>query len=225
MRGLKCFATVCALTIGVCSHAENSVWGSIVLQSSEGIVQEDGSNIVVFIEGLDDRSRSLLLDREDSSARQISHKGMTYRPRVLPLVKNSTVDFLNDDRIFHNAFSLSKAKTFDLGIYAQGTSKYVTFGQPGLVRVYCNIHPDMISNILVLNNPFFTVTADDGSYRISDLPEGDYSLRVWSEYSEELRRPITVSANSQIEANFKVEQMRRFGDHLNKFGKLYRTKY
>lgn len=216
---------VLVMLLAICARADGSVTGSIAVISNAGEVLEDRANVVVFVEGMNDTSRSALPAHGTRSPQSISHKGLEFQPRVLPIAKNTTVDFQNDDHIFHNAFSLSKAKPFDLGIYPKGTSKLVTFDQPGLVRVYCNIHPDMVSNILVLNNSFYAITSVDGGYKIGRIPDGEYVLRVWSEYSDELSRSISITGDRQIEENFRLQQRRRFKSHTDKFGKPYRTKY
>src|SRR5256885_13468033 len=97
-----------------------------------------------------------------------------FTPPVLPIMQGTTVEFPNDDPIFHNVFSLSKTKPFDLGLYKRGTNKSVTFDQPGLVKVYCNIHEKMIGYIAVLENPYFTLTDKEGKFKIADVPPGKH---------------------------------------------------
>lgn len=199
----------------------NIVSGVIRVFDRTGDEIEDRSNVVVFIDGLSDSSSY----QSVSKPPQISHKGRQFSPDVLPLVRGTTVDFFNDDNIYHNVFSLSKSKTFDLGIYPQGTSKLVTFSEPGLVQLHCNIHPKMTSTILVLNNTLFATTRSDGVFRIDGVPDGRVTLRVWSEYSEAQSRTVTLVGGGQFEELFDVHQNKRFIQHKNKFGKRYREKY
>ena len=91
------------------------------------------------------------------------------------------VDFPNSDRTYHNVFSLSKTRPFDLGRYAAGRSKSVRFDRPGIVRVFCDIHSHMSAFILVFGHRFFTVTDEDGRYRLEGVPPGSYTVSVWHE--------------------------------------------
>jgi plastocyanin len=110
----------------------------------------------------------------------IEQQDETFVPHVLPVLRGSTVDFPNKDPLFHNVFSLSSARSFDLGRYPKGTSKSVRFDRAGVVQVFCHIHSDMSAIILVLANPFFTVPAT-GRYVIDGVPHGDYRLVAWHE--------------------------------------------
>ena len=206
--------------------ADSSVSGTIQLEDSTGNRLPTAANIVVFVEGNDSASSNVLLQMQKAaSPPHISHKEQAFSPRVLVITAGTTVDFKNDDRIYHNAFSLSKAKPFDLGIYPEGTSKYVTFNEPGLVRVYCNMHPAMISNILVLGNQYFTLTSDDGRFRIGSLPNGNFTLRIWSENAEQQSRVLNVTGNQTLTEDFTAIAHPQFKQHNNKFGKPYRDKY
>jgi hypothetical protein len=155
-------------------------------------------------------------------------------PELLPLLLGTTVDFLNDDKIFHNVFSLSRAKPFDLGIYEQGASRHVTFDRPGLVRVYCNIHSQMAADILVLSNPYYTVTGPDGRFRIPEAPHGGATLRTWyarSREPPELRirigsEAVTDERGSPLgELAFEIREDTVSIEHLNKWGQPYPSKY
>lgn len=112
---------------------------------------------------------------------QLLQKDKMFHPHVLPITVGSTVDFPNADPIFHNAFSSFDGQIFDVGLYAPGTSKSIHFHEPGIVRVFCNIHPTMSAVILVLDTPFFGRVGPDGRYRITKIPPGSYELRVFDE--------------------------------------------
>src|SRR5204862_575169 len=100
----------------------------------------------------------------------MDQRNETFVPHLLAITAGTTVDFPNSDRIYHNVFSLSKTKSFDLGRYAAGRSKSIQFDRPGIVRVFCDIHSHMNAFILVFNHRFFTVTDTDGRYRIENVP-------------------------------------------------------
>jgi plastocyanin len=126
-------------------------------------------------------------------------------PRVLAITTGTTVDFPNSDRIYHNVFSLSKPRSFDLGRYAAGASRAVRFERPGIVRVFCDIHSHMSAWILVFNHPFFTSTDEDGRYSIPNVPPGTYSLAVWHEtLPRETRRIVVPEDGSTVEVDFTM---------------------
>jgi plastocyanin len=109
----------------------------------------------------------------------LAQKDQRFAPRVLPITVGTTVDFPNFDPIFHNVFSVSPVRRFDLGKYAQGKSRRVEFDREGLVNVFCDIHSSMAAWILVLPHHVFAQPAADGTFRLPDLPPGHYRLMVW----------------------------------------------
>jgi hypothetical protein len=112
---------------------------------------------------------------------------------VLPVLRGSTVRFPNEDPVFHNVFSLSRVRSFDLGRYPKGASKSVRFERAGIVQVFCHIHTDMSAVVLVLENPFFTVPAR-GHYAIEGVPPGDYRVVAWHERIKPLEYRVHVEA-------------------------------
>jgi plastocyanin len=122
----------------------------------------------------------------------MQQQGEAFVPHVLAVLRGSTVAFPNEDPVFHNVFSLSSARTFDLGRYPKGTSKSVRFDRPGPVQVFCHIHSDMSAVVLVLDNPFFTVPAPPGRYTIDDVPAGEYRLVAWHERIKPIVRRVRV---------------------------------
>jgi plastocyanin len=116
----------------------------------------------------------------------------TFVPYVLPITVGTTVDFPNSDPVYHNVFSLSRTRRFDLGRYARGHSKPVRFDRPGIVRVFCDIHSHMSAYILVFAHSFFAATGPDGGYRIEGVPPGRYTLVVWTDGEERSRREVTI---------------------------------
>ena len=127
-------------------------------------------------------------------------------PEVLPVVTGTTVDFPNFDPFFHNAFSYSKTKKFDLGRYPTGKSRAVTFDKPGPVRVFCEIHSDMNCVILVLENPYFTYPDGEGRFRIENVPEGEYLLKVWHKTGEWGSRTVTIPRDDTASVDFRKDQ-------------------
>lgn len=110
---------------------------------------------------------------------QLGQRGQAFEPRVVVVPVGGTVDFPNFDPIFHNVFSVSPARRFDLGKYPRGTSRSVRFPRAGVVNVYCDIHSDMSAFIVVVPNTAWTRPDRDGAYAIDGLPAGRYQLRWW----------------------------------------------
>jgi len=116
----------------------------------------------------------------------------TFVPHVLAITRGSTVEFPNDDPIFHNVFSLSSAATFDLRRYPKGQSRSQQFPKAGIVKVYCNIHSHMSATILVLDNPYFVIPSLDGNFDLPNVPPGQYALVGWHERVGERRVDVKV---------------------------------
>jgi hypothetical protein len=107
----------------------------------------------------------------------------------------TVVRFPNADEFFHSVFSYSKAKRFDLGRYPTGQSKEEVFDKKGLVEIRCDIHKHMRAYVHVVDNPYFAICAEDGSYSIPNVPPGKYTLVAWKEFFEPVRREIEVKAD------------------------------
>jgi plastocyanin len=135
--------------------------------------------------------RGAFEDRESARA-TLDQRDETFVPHVLAITVGTVVDFPNNDRTYHNVFSLSKAQRFDLGRYAAGRSKAVRFDHPEIVRVFCDIHSHMNAFILVFNHRFFAVTDPQGRYEIAGVPAGTYTLSAWYEGSVRDQRTVTV---------------------------------
>jgi plastocyanin len=155
---------------------------------------------------LETAPRAAFEQRDDVRPR-MDQKNQTFVPHVLAIVAGTTVDFPNSDRIYHNVFSLSRAKSFDLGRYAVGRSKAVRFDRPGIVRVFCEIHSHMSAFILVFAHRYFAVTDDEGRFRIENVPPGTYTLVAWNESVPQTTRRVAVPGEGgDVEVNFVLER-------------------
>jgi plastocyanin len=132
----------------------------------------------------------------------MDQKALTFVPHVLPILVGSTVEFPNSDPVYHNVFSFSQTKTFDLGRYPTGQAKAVTFNKPGLVKVYCDMHSQMNAFILVLPNPYFTLSDERGNYVIRDLPAGAYKVKAWFARLPEKTAVITIRTGETTALDF-----------------------
>ena len=135
---------------------------------------------------------------------QVAQLDRRFAPDLLVISAGSTVSFPNMDPIFHNIFSLSKPKTFDLGSYDQGQTRKVLFPKPGIVDVYCHLHPNMTATIVVTPNRWFARVDDSGQYRIPDVPPGQYTVVAWHKYAGFFRKTITVEAGHDATADFFI---------------------
>jgi plastocyanin len=134
----------------------------------------------------------------------MDQRGERFVPHVLAITTGTIVDFPNSDRIYHNVFSLSKVRTFDLGRYAAGHTKPVRFDRAGVVRVFCDIHSHMNAFILVFSHPFYSLTDNDGRYRIDNVPPGTYNVIAWNEGISSDARPVVVPDGGVAELDFTL---------------------
>lgn len=165
--------------------------------------------------GSTDRRRSVVyldpapraaFDLRDEPRARMDQRNETFVPHVLAIVAGTTVDFPNSDRTYHNVFSLSKPRSFDLGRYAAGRSKSVRFDKPGIVRVFCEIHSHMSAYILVFSHRYFAVTDDEGRYRIDAVPPGTYTVVAWNEAMAEASKQVTVRDGGEVDLGFVLEK-------------------
>lgn len=111
---------------------------------------------------------------------ELGQRDLDFESSVLPIVLGSKVVFPNYDETYHNVFSYSKTKTFDLGRYSKDEEpQAVEFTKPGVVKIFCEIHDNMRATILVLDTPYFTVTGTGGAYSLPNLPAGEYTVKCW----------------------------------------------
>ncbi len=143
---------------------------------------------------------------EDRDGRAtLDQRNETFVPHVLAITVGTTVDFPNSDRTYHNVFSLSRTRRFDLGRYAAGRSKAVRFDRPGIVRVFCDIHSHMNAYILVFSHRFYSVTDPGGRYQIGGVPPGTYTLVAWLDGSIRDSRSVSVGADLRdLEVDFSI---------------------
>ena len=127
------------------------------------------------------------------SSATISQQDTAFVPAVLAVPRGATVDFLNEDPFFHNVFSYSQAKRFDLGRFPASQSKSVTFEETGIVKVYCEVHDFMRAVVLVLDTPYHSPVSEDGSFTIRGVPPGAYEVVAWHADFDEQIIPVTVA--------------------------------
>ena len=164
-------------------------------------------NVVIYLEGNIAPAASIALASSSTAHATMSQRGERFVPHILPITQGTTVDFPNEDDVYHNVFSLSPTVGkggFDLGRYPKGSSKTWTFDKPGTVSVFCHIHSDMSAVLLVLPNPFFATPDENRRFAIDDVPEGEYTIVGWHERIKPITRRIRVSAGQTTVVDFNI---------------------
>jgi plastocyanin len=198
------------------SAAAGTVVGRLSVLDKGGHKATDVSDAVVYVDGVKARVKP------DKATIVMKHKAFT--PHLLVVPVGSTVDFPNNDPIYHNAFSVSGENHFDLELYKRPKARSWTFEHPGIVRIFCNIHPQMSALVVVRDNPYFTQPAADGSFTIPDVPAGTYTLKGWHERGGEASVEVTVPAQGTVDAALVLDAsgFKRL-PHKNKFGQDYKA--
>jgi plastocyanin len=133
----------------------------------------------------------------------MEQSGYQFNPGVLAVQTGTRIIFPNEDEDYHNVFSYSKTKRFDLGRFRkEETPPALVFEKAGIVRLYCEIHSHMRGIILVLDSPYFTATADDGHFRLSSLPAGNFTLKAWLDEKTTLEQPVTLKPGQTLRVDF-----------------------
>ena len=180
-----------------------------------GDVTLDASGVVVYVVGF--------TEPPPASGAEIRQRDKRFDPDLLPITAGQTVSFPNGDPFFHNVFSLSPTRKFDLGQYPRGEAKSKHFPDVGVVEVYCNIHPDMAATILVLPNRRFTRAAADGTFRIPGVPPGRWTIYAYSRRATApVSVPVEVTGGKTAELALSLDETRVETPHANKFGEKYR---
>lgn len=151
----------------------------------------------------------------------ITTERKTFVPRVLPIPMGASVRFPNNDPILHNVFSTTKEASFDLGLYGRSAGEDYRFTQPGVIRIYCNVHHAMTAHVLVMDTPFFAKPDAQGRFRLVGVPAGPGELYVWHERSQLWRQALTAGSDVEIKVPLELSK-RRIPPHLNKTGQPYR---
>ena len=161
------------------------------------VISSDPPRAVVYLEG------NFPPPASQPQAR-MGQKDLAFEIPLLPIRVGTLVSFPNEDDVYHNIFSFSKPKRFDLGRYRKDETPVPTvlFDKPGPVSLHCDIHEHMHAVILVLETPYFVTSDLDGNYRIEGLPAGHYILKAWVNSKTTYEQPVDLKPGSVIHANF-----------------------
>lgn len=163
------------------------------------------SRVVIYLEGQG-------LEPGKPTKVALTQRNRQFDPAFVVVPVGSTVEFPNADPIFHNIFSLSKVKQFDLGYYSQGESRSVKFDQPGIVQVFCHIHADMSATILVLRSKLWSRPDAGGNFSLAGVPPGSYELVAWHRSAGLFRRAVSIKGQEVVSVDFVIPIKEEDGD-------------
>lgn len=211
MRNLPLYALALAVVVATSAESKPStgeVSGKITVKGGKD------KGVVVYLQDVPGP-----LEKPKNAT--VKQREKQFDPPLTIVVKGTTVDFPNEDKIFHNVFSVSKAARFDLGLYKSGTQKSVEMKREGVIDVYCNIHPDMVAKIKVLGNPYYTVTGPDGKFAIQGVPAGEYPIVAWLPSGGEATGKVTIAAGGKATVDLEVKAEATSSTHTRKDGTPY----
>jgi plastocyanin len=209
---LVLIAAACATSISGRALAQATIEGRVELPKSHsapvmtkryevvtrgGVLATSPPLAVVYLEGAEPKGGPL-------PTKQVSQKEMSFVPALLPVQVGTTVEFPNEDDTYHNIFSYSPAKRFDLGRYRPDERPIPSqvFGKAGLVTLRCDIHEHMRGLILVLETPYFVTTEPNGQFHLSGLPAGKYTLKAWLDSRTTREQPVELKSGATLRVDF-----------------------
>lgn len=209
---IVCLAMPAVWALAAAVHAGGTVTGAVPLdapkphpvsagykpQTARPVEKAEAPVAIVYLEGGSGGATA-----KAGGKVKVRQRGYQFRPAFLAVRVGTTVVFPNEDGEFHNVFSYSKTKRFDLGRYRDDEPpKSVTFDKPGLAKIYCEIHQHMRCLILVLDTPHFTTTDGTGRFRLSGVPPGEYTLKAMLPSERTIETRVTVAEGKTTTADF-----------------------
>ncbi len=207
---------VLALVISLASvaHAGGRVVGKVTVTEADGR-PASSADVIVYVTGYDEPGDP------NAAPVKIAQKDRKFQPDLVAITVGESVSFPNSDGFLHNVFSQSAARPFDLGSFRKGDMKSKDFPSPGVVDVYCNIHPEMAATILVLPNRRHVRTAPDGSFTLEGVRPGTWNVFA---YTRRATKPasakVTVTEGQDATVNLALVRGAE-PEHLNKYGEKY----
>jgi len=201
----------CAIVVFPRSADAGFLYGQVEVNTKDHRPLGDLSGVVVYLKEVNG-------NKGFSPAKgrlSMASENMRFNPEILPVLEGSSVVFPNNEDMIHNAFSVSDAKKFDFGRYGFGEENSALFDKPGPVTVYCKIHPRMTGYILVLENPFFTMTDEKGNYTLKGVPIGNYKAVAWFPFGESQEKKADLTQGEKAEVDFSLVKMRNSNPRKN----------
>ncbi|MFI5180773.1 MAG: hypothetical protein ACHQPI_05240 [Thermoanaerobaculia bacterium] len=160
----------------------------------------DSGDAVVYVDSVP--GKTFAPPKEHARVDQLN---LTFIPHVLPVLIGTTVDFQNSDAVLHNVFSPDAcAEKFNLGTWPKGQSRSYTFKKDCVATLLCKVHPEMEAFVVAVPTPYFGVTKPDGTYKIPDVPDGSYTLKVWHPKLKGTQKPVKVAGATA--ADFEISK-------------------
>lgn len=215
MRTLSTFVLILLLVGDAGSKPQNgNVTGTVTVRV-KGKAKSEHRGVLVYLENVPGtptppKHHAIIRQREKQ-----------FEPPLTVVVRGTTIDFPNEDKIFHNVFSVSRPARFDLGLYKSGTLKSVEMKRPGTVDVYCNIHPEMIAKVKVVDNGYYTISDGKGAFRIDGVPAGEYPVVAWLPTGDEVKGTVTVKPGETAAVKLELDEVAKRDSHTRKDGTPY----
>lgn len=198
------------------ASGRGAVRGSVTITRAPGAASAESSPVLVYLVGFEEPAPDTTVE--------IQQREKHFLPNLVGITAGQRVSFPNGDPFYHNVFSPSSVRKFDLGQYRPGETRSRVFPKTGVVDVYCNIHPQMSATILVLPNRRFAAARADGTYEIEGVPPGQWTIYAYSRRAEKpVGRQVVVNAGATTAVDFRVTETRTDFTHPNKYGEKYRT--
>jgi plastocyanin len=159
--------------------------------------KDELSRVAIYLEGPGLKSAA-------PQTAQLDQRNRRFEPETVIIPVGSTVSFPNSDPIFHNVFSLSKPRAFDLGYYPAGQTRKLQFDKPGVIQVFCHLHPNMSAAIVITPNHWSTRPREDGTFLLESIPPGRYELVVWHKSAGFFRRRVDVKEATTASVDFEI---------------------
>ena len=197
--------------------ASHEVFGQVQILLKSEKKKTDLSSVILYLDPVGQTNISPETLKKNFS---MATKNKQFTPRALAVPVGASVQFPNLDSIFHNIFSVSSPNQFDLGLYKGGASKTQTFQQPGVVKVFCNVHPQMSATIVVSASPHYTVADQNGAFSFGNIPNGTFQLRAYAEEGQAAQKIVVGEKPLQVDVTIDGRNFKKLR-HKNKFGKDY----
>ena len=173
------------------------------------------SSVLVYIVGFTDKAPGAPI--------LVYQVGKRFVPDLVAVTAGGSVDFPNGDPFLHNVFSPTSERSFDLGSYKKGDVRTRTFPRPGVVDIYCNLHPEMSATLVILPNTRFANADSSGHFEIKNVPAGTWSVFAYSRRAlQPVTGKVTIIVGGTTDVSLQLDEVQRDFEHRNKFGETYR---